>query len=67
MENYPSDKSRWRSNSFIAIDIRLANFWTKGFTKARNQILGLHFDNYKIKTSYYETKPRQSRKNNKLY
>jgi hypothetical protein len=28
-----SDKSRWRSNWFVAIDIPLANFWTKGYKK----------------------------------
>ena len=28
-----SDKSRWRSNWFIAIDIPLANFWTRNYKK----------------------------------
>jgi hypothetical protein len=28
-----SDKSRWRSNWFVAIDIPLANFWTKSYKK----------------------------------
>ncbi|MDH7464353.1 hypothetical protein QEG73_23850 [Chitinophagaceae bacterium 26-R-25] len=28
-----SDKSRWRSNWFVAIDIPLANFWTKSYRK----------------------------------
>ncbi|WP_152269179.1 hypothetical protein [Agriterribacter humi] len=28
-----SDKSRWRSNWFITIDIPLANFWTKNYKK----------------------------------
>jgi hypothetical protein len=30
-----SDKSRWRSNWFVAIDIPLANFWTKNYTKKK--------------------------------
>ncbi len=30
-----SDKSRWRSNWFIAIDIPLANFWTKNYKKKK--------------------------------
>jgi hypothetical protein len=28
-----SDKSRWRSNWFVAVDIPLANFWTKNYRK----------------------------------
>jgi hypothetical protein len=28
-----SDKSRWRSNWFIGIDIPLANFWTRNYKK----------------------------------
>jgi hypothetical protein len=30
-----SDESRWRSNWFIAIDIPLANFWTRGYKERR--------------------------------
>ncbi|MEO6819935.1 MAG: hypothetical protein ABI266_05445 [Ginsengibacter sp.] len=30
-----SDRSRWRSNWFIAIDIPLANFWTQNYSKKR--------------------------------
>ena len=30
-----SDQSRWRSNWFIAIDIPLANFWTRGYKEIK--------------------------------
>ena len=30
-----SDQSRWRSNWFVAVDIPLANFWTRGYKEMK--------------------------------